>query len=88
MKNKTLAIQSLVSILAIIGITYGKNFSVPDAVSKSYGFPLTWGIHQLVTIAGPVDIWSVNIANLVIDLASWLIILEILVVIFERRTIY
>ena len=73
MKNKTILIQSIVSTLAIIGIAYGRTFSVPDAVSKTYGFPLNWGVHQLVTIVGPVDIWRINITNLIIDLGFWML---------------
>jgi hypothetical protein len=76
--NKRIIIQVICSILTIIGLSYGSKFSVPDAVNISYGFPFSWGVHQLVTIAGPVDIWSVNISNLVIDLVLWLLlILEI-----------
>lgn len=83
--NKELIIQSIISIIAIIGIAYGRLLSVPDAVSRSYGLPLNWGVHQLVTIAGPVDIWSVNITFLVYDLIFWLLIVLILPRIFKRR---
>jgi hypothetical protein len=85
-KNKTIIAQSVVSILALISIAYGRTFSVPDAFSKTYGFPLNWGVHQLVTIAGPVDIWTVNLVNLTIDLVFWLVIIQILNIILEKRS--
>jgi hypothetical protein len=84
MKNKKFLIQSINSVIAIIGIAYGRLFSVPDARSKIYGLPLNWGVHQLVTIAGPVDIWSVNITYLVLDLIFWLIMLLVLPSFVER----
>ena len=67
MNNKKFLIQSISSVIAIIGIAYGRSISLPDATSKIYGLPLTWGVHQLVTIAGPVDIWSVNITHFIND---------------------
>ena len=44
------------------------------------------GNTSVVTIAGPVDIWTVNVVNLVIDLVFWLLIIEIINMIIERRT--
>jgi len=84
MNDKKFLIQSIGSVIAIIGIAYGRLYSVPDAASKIYGLPLNWGVHQLVNIAGPVDIWSVNITYLVLDLIFWLIILLVLPSIVER----
>ena len=86
MKNQTIVTQAIVSILAVVGLAYGRTFSVPDALSRTYGFPLNWGLHQLGTIAGPVDIWSVNLMNLVIDLVFWLAIIQISVILAERYT--
>ena len=74
MNTKKVAIQITISLLSIISLIYGRLFSVPDAVSRTYGFPLAWGVHQLITIAGPVDVWNVNITNLAIDLAFWYLV--------------
>jgi hypothetical protein len=41
-------------------------------VHVKYGFPLTWGIHTLSTIQGPVDVWNVNVSSLVVNLLIWL----------------
>ena len=85
MKYKKLLIQSVVSLIALIGIAFGRLFSVPDAVSRLYGLPLNWGVHQLATIAGPVDIWSVNVTYLVFDLAFWMLILLIIPIVIDRK---
>lgn len=82
--KRTIIIQSICSILTVIGLSYGSKFSVPDAVSISYGFPFNWGVHQLMTIAGPVDIWSVNIGLLVVDLGLWLLLILILPIIADK----
>ena len=55
----------------IVAMVYGRNVSYPDNVHVIHGFPLVWGTHQLVTIAGPVDFWYVSTVNLVIDLVFW-----------------
>lgn len=80
-------VQGIISVSAIVGISYGRLVSVPDAVSRLYGLPLNWGVHQLVTIAGPVDIWNVNISNLVIDLAFWFLVLFITRILLDYRMI-
>ncbi len=84
MNKRAIIIQIICSILAVIGLSYGSEFSVPDAVSISYGFPFNWGVHQLVTIAGPVDVWSVNISYLVIDLGLWLLLILVLPIIADK----
>ena len=63
--------QILVAVVMLVAMVYGRNVNFPDNVHTLHGFPLVWGIHQLVTIAGPVDTWSVNVVNLVIDLIIW-----------------
>lgn len=73
MKKKRIT-QLIVAIISIGALAAGRPMSVPDARANLHGLPLTWGVHQLVTIAGPVDTWSVNLVNLVIDLAIWFII--------------
>jgi hypothetical protein len=85
-KNQTIVTQIVASILAIIAITYGRLVNFPDAVHRLYGLPLNWGTHQLVSIAGPVDIWSVSVMNLVIDIVFWLAIIQISMILVERYT--
>lgn len=58
--------------LSIVALTWGFRYDWPDFVHVDYGFPIVWGTHTLSTIAGPADIWEVNIAALSIDLLVWL----------------
>ena len=85
MNYRKLLIQSIVSVVAIIGIAYGRLFSVPDAVSRLYGLPLRWGVHQLVSIAGPVDVWNVNVTYLVFDLSFWMLVLLGISMLTDRK---
>ena len=64
-------IQLTIALIAIALLIVGRLVSFPDNVHTVHGLPLTWGVHQLVTIVGPVDTWRVNIVNLVIDLVVW-----------------
>ena len=82
--NKVKIIQTMIAILAIIGIVYGRLESFPDASSRLYGLPFKWGIHQLVSIAGPVDVWRVNLTNLTFDLAFWMLIILVIPSIVSR----
>jgi hypothetical protein len=47
---------------------------------------LTWGVHTLITIQGPVDVWDVNVSSLVIDLLIWLGITSLFQAIVQLRT--
>jgi hypothetical protein len=64
--------QAVLSVIAVIALVWGSRFNWPDNVHVRHGFPLTWGTHTLVTIAGPVDIWKVDIVSLALDLFFWL----------------
>ena len=83
--NKERTTQLTISILAIIAITYGRLVNFPDAVQRIYGLPLNWGTHQLVSIAGPVDIWSINLTNLTFDLAFWMLIILVIPTLVSRK---
>lgn len=65
----------LISFVMVLAITWGVEYNWPDYVHVNYGFPLVWGIHTLNTIHGPVDIWHVNLMFLAADLAIWLLVL-------------
>lgn len=52
-------------------MTYGTLLSWPDYVHVNYGFPFTFAIHTLDTIAGPVDKWSVDLGALLTDMSFW-----------------
>ena len=59
------------SIAMIFFMAYGVTESMPDNVNTRYGLPFTWGRHQHVTIAGPVDTWDVELNALIGDLVFW-----------------
>ena len=60
------------AVLTILAVTWGIMYYWPDYVHANYGFPFLWATHTLITIAGPVDIWKVNLQALFIDLVFWL----------------
>jgi uncharacterized protein HemY len=68
----------------IIALTAGRPINYPDNVADLHGFPLVWGNHQLVTIAGPVDTWRVSITMLIVDLVIWLGIIVALPLAVEK----
>jgi hypothetical protein len=59
-------------VSTILALTWGTMLNSPDFVHVNYGFPLVWATHTLSTIAGPADIWDVNILALWADLLLWL----------------
>jgi len=60
------------STLTIPTLTWGVMFDWPDYVHVNHGFPMVWATHVLSTIAGPVDVWRVDIPALLINLIFWL----------------
>lgn len=75
--NRGRLAQIAIALIMIAAMSYGRHVSFPDNVHELHGIPLVWGTHQLVTIAGPVDTWMVNLTNFVIDLVIWLAIILI-----------
>jgi hypothetical protein len=58
--------------LTILTVTWGVQFDWSDNAHVNYGFPWAWATHTLSTIAGPADIWAINLSALIIDLLFWL----------------
>ena len=72
MNRKYVIIYTVFALTAMIVFTvYGFTETMPDNVYTRHGLPVTWGWHQTVTIAGPVDTWTVRLNALVGDLAFW-----------------
>jgi len=59
-------------VSTILALAWGTTLNWPDFVHVNYGFPLVWATHTLSTIAGPADIWDVNILALCVDFLLWL----------------
>ncbi len=58
--------------VTVLALLWGVTYNWPDYVHVDYGVPLTWATNTLSTFAGPADLWSVNISNMLIDLLFWL----------------
>ena len=80
MKKKiiiTLALIVAFCIITIIAITWGNQIDWPDNVHVDYGFPIVWATQTLSTIVGAVNIWTVDVTALAMNLALWLGIMVI-----------
>jgi hypothetical protein len=86
MKNSKIILFSLVIgiLLTFTSIIRNELQSVPDLVIINLGFPLPWLLHQTVSIAGSVDIWSVQVLNLMIDFVFWLMISATIVFVWNK----
>jgi hypothetical protein len=74
MKKKTIITLALIaafSIITTIAITWGNQIDWPDNVHIEYGFPFVWATQTLSTIVGAVNIWTVDITALTMNLALW-----------------
>ena len=69
---------SVWSIITILALTWGNKLDWPDNVHVDYGFPFVWSTQTLSTIVGAVNIWSVDIALLTMDLIFWFGIMVII----------
>ena len=58
-------------IVAVVSMTYGAQVVMPDNVNTNYGFPRVFAFHTTSTIAGPADIWHVDLTSLAEHLVFW-----------------
>jgi hypothetical protein len=73
----TLALIAAFCIIAILAVTWSNQIDWPDNVHVDYGFPFVWATQTLSTIAGAVNIWTVDITALTMNLVLWLGIMVI-----------
>ena len=59
-------------VVTVLALLWGFTINWPDNVHVDYGLPLTWATNTLSTIAGPANLWSVSVSNLLVDLVLWL----------------
>ena len=57
---------------------------IPDSTVTRHGLPFFWLNHQTSSIAGAVDIWSVQWLDLAINFALWFIISAVAVFVLYR----
>jgi len=76
------------SVITVLALVWGVEINMYDDYHIQYGFPMIWAVHQLVTIAGPVDIWHVDFSALLINVTFWLasIIVGIVMVRYLMRS--
>ena len=67
----------IMALLTILAMSWGNRFDWPDNVHIDYGFPLTWSTQTLSTILGPVNLWTVDVTALILNLTIWLTIMLI-----------
>lgn len=72
-------------VVTLFALLWGFMYDWPDFVHVDYGVPLTWATNTLSTIAGPANLWEVNISNLLIDLVFWFSIITIIVAVLLYR---
>ena len=58
--------------------------TIPDSTVTMHGLPFFWLNHQTSSIAGAVDIWSVQWLNLAINFVLWFIISAVVVFVLFR----
>jgi len=58
-------------MITAAALLWGITYNWPDFIHVDYGLPLQWATNTLSTIAGPVNQWSVNTTNLLVDFIFW-----------------
>jgi hypothetical protein len=86
MFDRAMVSRVIIGLLTVAALTYGWMTSYPDNVNLSYGLPLRWGTHQLITIAGPVDTWRVDLQALLVDLLVWVALLIVIPEIVKQKS--
>ena len=84
-RNRASIIQAIIAGITIIAVTWGTRYNWPDFVHVKHGLPLTWGVHTLSTIVGPVDTWELNLVALTLDLALWLALILLTSIYLSRK---
>jgi hypothetical protein len=86
MKTSIVIGSVVVIVVALLAMVWGSTYSVPDLVRVSYGLPLNWGVNTVVTIAGSVDNWSINIMFLAVDFVFWFAVLLVVQYLLHRQS--
>jgi len=60
---------------------------IADLEVVSYGFPFFWLFHQIMSIAGPVDIWYAEWPSLVVNIVFWWVISTAIVFAWKKRRV-
>jgi hypothetical protein len=82
--SRSIVLNVILSAISVFALTFGIKVNWPDFVHVNHGFPLRWRVHTLSKIAGPVNLWSVNITALALDIAFWLALILLIQIIVPR----
>ncbi len=80
--------QLLTAIMIVSGLMIRFHYDWPDYVHTDYGFPLAWATYTTSTIAGPGEIWQLNLFTMMVDVAVWAVVSALvatIVLAFERK---
>jgi len=73
MSGRPLLVLYLLSLATVsFGAIVPFHYDWPDFVHTDYGFPVVWATHTTITFAGPVNSWSVNVLNLIVNITVWM----------------
>lgn len=76
-------------ILTILFMTWGTRYDWSDNVHVDYGVPFVWSTNTLSVITGAVNLWTVDITALIMNLGLWLgimlIIESVLIYLFNKK---
>ena len=73
-------------IVTIGAVTWGTRVDWPDNVHIDYGVPFVWSTNTISIIIGAVNLWTVDITALIMNLIFWLgimVIIEAVLLYFE-----
>ena len=93
-KNKHIVFLSAFLViwsgLTILAVTWETKLDWPDNVHIDYGFPFIWSTQTLSSIIGPVNLWSVDIISLILNIAFWLTLMLVasitMLVVFNTKS--
>jgi len=78
----------LLIILTILAVIWGTRFDWADNVHVDYGVPFVWSTNTLSIISGAVNLWTVDITALMMNLSFWLgimLIVELVLLYFFNK---
>ncbi len=58
----------------LLNLIRAEHIAYSDLEQWNYGFPWGWLIHEVASIAGPKDLWTIELPNLVINSIVWAVI--------------
>jgi len=71
-------------VLTLVSTVRFETEVIPDSTVTMRGFPFFWLHHQTSSIAGAVNIWSVQWLSFAISFVFWVIISAVIVFVLNR----